>query len=49
MVNEHLPEVLPLDIPELGEEERPVEGQLKHVVAPHPRLHRVVGIIVPEQ
>ena len=34
VVDEHLPEVLPLDIKELAEAERPVECQLQHVVQP---------------
>ena len=35
VVDEHLSEVFPLDIRELGEEERPVESHLYHVVTPN--------------
>ena len=38
VVDEHLHEVLPLDIRELGEEEGPVESHFKHVVPPNLRL-----------
>ena len=34
VMDEHLPEVLPLDIKELAEAEWPVESQLQHVVEP---------------
>ena len=35
VVDEHLPEVLPLDIEELTEGQGPVEGHLQHVVQPN--------------
>ena len=34
VVDEHLPEVLPFYIKELTDDQRPVEGQLHHVVQP---------------
>ena len=49
MVDEHLCEVLPLDIKPLGYGERPVEGQLHHVVPPDRPLNIMVRIVVPGQ
>lgn len=41
MVDKHLPEVLALNVEELGEGERPVEGHRYHVVPPDVTLHRL--------
>ena len=35
MVDEHLPEVFPLHVGELGDKEGPVKSHLKHVVPPN--------------
>ena len=48
MVDKHLDKVFPLDVEELGDGERPVEGELNHVVPPHLPGHAVVRIIVPK-
>ena len=48
VVDEHLCEVLPLDIKPLGYGERPVEGQLYHVVPPDRPLNIMVRIVVPD-
>ena len=45
VVDEHLPEVLPLHVEELTEGERPVEGHLDHVVEPDVRGDFVSGIL----
>ena len=39
VVDEHLPEVFPLDIKELTDGQGPLEGQLQHVVQPHILVH----------
>ena len=54
VVNEHLPEVLPLDIKELAEGKRPVESHLHHVIKPNvsgdfvPGVLHEAAIYVPE-
>jgi len=47
VMDEHLPKILSLDVEELGDGERPVEGELDHVVHPHVAVHLVIWIIVP--
>ena len=47
VVDEHLPKVLALRVEELRDAERPVEGQLGHVVPPDGAVHRVHGVVVP--
>lgn len=41
VVDEHLPEVLALDVEELGEGQRPVEGHRDHVIPPDVVLDRL--------
>ena len=45
VMDEHLPEVLPLHVEELTEGERPVESHLYHVVEPDVSGHFVVRIV----
>ena len=47
VMDEHLPEVLPLHVEELADGEGPVEGELQHVVAPDVPRHGVEGVVVP--
>ena len=39
VMDEHLPEILPLDIKELADGQGPVEGQFQHVVPPDIIVH----------
>jgi len=41
VMHEHLPKVLPLGVEKLRDDQRPVEGQLDHVVPPHAGVQRV--------
>lgn len=41
VVHEHLPEVLALDVEELGDDQRPVKGHGEHVVRPDVTVHRL--------
>ena len=47
VVDEHLYEVLPLDIEPLRDGEGPVEGELDHVVPPDGGLNVMVRVLVP--
>jgi len=47
VVDEHFYKVFSSDVKELGEGERPVEGQLEHIVPPHRPLYVMVGVVVP--
>ena len=49
MMNEHLHEVLPLNIRPLGDGQRPVEGELDHVVPPYGTLYIMVWVVVPSR
>lgn len=46
MMDEHLPEVLSLDVKELGETQGPVKSHGNHVVPPDIVAHRMKGIAV---
>ena len=48
VVDKHLYKVLPLDIKPLRYGERPVEGELHHVVPPDWGLNIVVWIVIPD-
>lgn len=47
MMNEHLPEVLALNVAELRHRQRPVERHGNHVIPPDVIVHRLVRIAVP--
>ena len=47
VVDEHLYEVLPLDIEPLRDGEGPVEDELDHVVPPDGGLNVMVRVLVP--
>ena len=49
VMDEHLPEVLPLHVEELRNAERPVEAQLDHVVPPDVTGDTMVRVMVPAE